>query len=966
MNKKRLYSMILLMVLALSLIPSVTVGAASRQTAYAVYGTPVIDGEIDEVWDKANYYVVTHCSQTGEESYKGWFKVLWDEDNIYVLAKEYSTQLSDRHSDAWYHDSFDVYVDEDMGRTSPYSYDDYQLRSNFNALVTGNNYPDFNKVQAASKPFDGGFVGEMAFPLVTKKNSEGLEVGFEVLMTASESVGIEMRVYLWNCRENWLYNDTNCYGNLKLVKYADVSGFDEPEFNAPTPLAGYSEVTEAAVLEKVTGVTTSFDSTVYSDTTVLLSDEYPCMAIDELATIIGASATADTITKDGKWVKFTEGSLLAQDAKGHLMLDRAPVNFEGKLFVPVSYVMPSYSYTMHYNRFDKIMTLKTGTDYPQEPQIVVYAKDYGAVGDGVTKDGQAILHAINAAINSGVPAKVELEAGKTYLIEHRPDNYAYIVLKNVSNLTIDGNGSELLFETPTNNLIYMENCANVKLMNIDVDYKELTFTQGRSTAIDSVNRTFRIEIDEGFPLPASDEWVKYYYPDAGQGGWWFTQIMDPVEPRLKYGVTHYDIFIDSIKHIQGREYEVTVKNGYQSRLAEANVGDRFVINTRLSSYDIGTRGNGIYYMGMIEIIKSGDIYVKDVNVYASPWHGVNAGLCWGKINLDGYGMKTKDGRLMSANSDGIHYWRCREGLILENSVMMNNLDDHVNTKGESSYINRKIDDYTYDLDWDQLYQRGDELIFIDQVNNNPIGRAFVKSVQQVSSSSYIVTVDRPIDNIITLQDETDKWSTTAVTNLNCTAQGSVYRNTLFTYSRRYGVLSRSRNSIFEDNRVIENGGSGLRASDEKRTSRWESGYPSCFTMRNNYIDAPDCLPPDYPVLVEANRATAGSKASIVGFLMENNTIDTNVVNSAIYIKFVKGLYMINNTIRSTEPLESWVNPIVIENSRVDLIDGINFDYKQNVDAVVTISGSEVDEKNIKNITINQGNTAKPYKILSVD
>ena len=45
-----------------------------------------------------------------------------------------------------------------------------------------------------------------------------------------------------------------------------------------------------------------------------------------------------------------------------------------------------------------------------------------------------------------------------------------------------------------------------------------------------------------------------------------------------------------------------------------------------------------------------------------------------------------------------------------------------------------------------------------------------------------------------------------------------------------------------------------------------------------------------------------------------------------------------------------------------MIDGLNFDYKQNVSAVVNIVACKVDEKNIKNVNIIGENTAVPYSI----
>ena len=45
-----------------------------------------------------------------------------------------------------------------------------------------------------------------------------------------------------------------------------------------------------------------------------------------------------------------------------------------------------------------------------------------------------------------------------------------------------------------------------------------------------------------------------------------------------------------------------------------------------------------------------------------------------------------------------------------------------------------------------------------------------------------------------------------------------------------------------------------------------------------------------------------------------------------------------------------------------MIDGLNFDYKQNVSAVINIVACDVDENNIKNINIIGENIAIPYSI----
>ena len=139
------------------------------KTTEAAYGTPVIDGKIDEVWNKTNYNIIENCRTTGATEYKGWFKVLWDNDRIYVLSRIYDRKPENVAGYAWYNDSVDVYIDENYNRTNFYEEDDYQLRVGWDSFVSGNNYGNFNDVIGKSEVTDNGFISEMSFPLKTTK-----------------------------------------------------------------------------------------------------------------------------------------------------------------------------------------------------------------------------------------------------------------------------------------------------------------------------------------------------------------------------------------------------------------------------------------------------------------------------------------------------------------------------------------------------------------------------------------------------------------------------------------------------------------------------------------------------------------------------------------------------------------------------------------------------------------------------
>lgn len=320
-------------------LPAFNAGAAEvRKSAEAAYGTPVIDGKIDEVWNTTNANIVENCT-LGFKEYKGWVKALWDEDYVYFLSKVYSVQYDKSSSNLYEHDSVDIYIDENMMRTVGYQDDDYQVRSDFEGEVSGNNYPDFTKVKAATSLFDDGFYVEMAIPLTTITPKEGLTFGFEVLMNAAESLGVKMRTYNWNTTKNWKYNNTSLFGTMTLKKSVNVVDFKEPEWVAPKVTVGYSEPDTADVYEMVDGVTTKFDSTAFNYP-ILHINEYPAMAIENLAAVIGGTCEGNTLKKDNVVITFTVGSRLAEYNGGHLMLERAPKVWEVRIIpIPRSWYM---------------------------------------------------------------------------------------------------------------------------------------------------------------------------------------------------------------------------------------------------------------------------------------------------------------------------------------------------------------------------------------------------------------------------------------------------------------------------------------------------------------------------------------------------------------------------------------------------------------------------------------------------
>ena len=943
---------IFLLIFAIALCPVCISAADTQGEAYAAFGTPEIDGAADEIWNTTNPYIIENvCGQASSE-YKGFFKALWDNENIYILAKIYTDGYSDTARDVSGRDSVEFFISENGGSAEVYANGDYRISTDFGGEVFVENYD--GNLQCKTSLFSGGFIAEIGVPLKTKVLSDEAKLGFAIRANAAETPDSAQTSYVWGTAgdaADRLYSSLEGVGILTLKNTVDITEFNEPIYKA-------HKNADKGECVPIDDVITTFDGRE-SGYPILHIEEYPAMAIENLAKVIGGSVNGTTLTKDGKSLTFTEGSRLAEDSSGHILLERAPKMWDGSLYVPISFIVPYLKYNMQYNRFAKRLEITTGTNYPQTAEKIFYAKDFGAAGDGVTDDGGAITKALNAAMNSGVPSRVELEAGKTYLIGERMDSWNYFTIEEAENLTFEGNGSTILFEKPTNSFICIANSKNVKVRNMDIDYKELCATQGKIISVDKAAGTFRLEIDEGYPLPADDEWVHYFLTDSRSGGWWFGQLYDSQEDRMKY--TDVDnLFIDEVEPVPDRVYELTVRGGATGNIKYAETGDRFVLNTRFSAYDISDTERKGGSTSAIYMNRCSDIEIDGVYVYSTGWMFCGIGFSEGKTTFKNSGFKVKDGRLLCANSDGIHTWFNRGALVLENCTFMNNLDDHFNTYTQGGFVNKQIDTRTFQTEVEINGRQGDEVQVYNPSTKTYLGRAFIKAAEYDGNGGQIITLDR---DFYTVQTQEDGYtSPTLIYNMDSASRGNSVTGCRFINSRRYAILNRAANSIFQDNEI--NGcGAGLAAMNELTSAtKSEGGFPSTTTFRNNTITGMGNTYKYYPIEVRHWRAAADSSRAIDGILIEGNSIDVPNSLGAIYIDSVSDLYMINNTVKSDSKIRTATCPVKIVNCGVSMIDGLTVDYSDKVNCAMEIIGSSVDDGNIKNVSDVNSNVGQKYRI----
>lgn len=109
---------------------------------FAVPGTPVIDGVIDDAWDAAPQYPIENfipkarSSAVEPENHSGWWKAMYDDENLYVLVSMLDDMLTPLvNSSIDDADNVEVFISGTYTRTfteaynvSVYDFNDYQLR----------------------------------------------------------------------------------------------------------------------------------------------------------------------------------------------------------------------------------------------------------------------------------------------------------------------------------------------------------------------------------------------------------------------------------------------------------------------------------------------------------------------------------------------------------------------------------------------------------------------------------------------------------------------------------------------------------------------------------------------------------------------------------------------------------------------------------------------------------------------
>jgi endo-1,4-beta-xylanase len=163
--------------------------------AVAMFGSPVIDGIIDDVWQTAGIITPTIISSANVQAV-GEFRVLWDDNALYCLYTITDPELNKANANTYEQDSVEVFLDEMNDKATSYQNDDVHYRVNFDNEPSTDAGDSSRYFTATSELLDAtgmniGYIVETSLTWVSEPANYTI-MGFDLQINDAGSAGTRL------------------------------------------------------------------------------------------------------------------------------------------------------------------------------------------------------------------------------------------------------------------------------------------------------------------------------------------------------------------------------------------------------------------------------------------------------------------------------------------------------------------------------------------------------------------------------------------------------------------------------------------------------------------------------------------------------------------------------------------------------------------------------------------------------
>ncbi len=356
-------------------------------------GSAVIDGEAESVWNDITPHKLT-VNSNPSVSTKGNVKAMWDENYLYVLANIQDEVLNNDNPDAWEQDSFEIFVDENNGKTANYEEDDCQYRISYKNDLSFNG-PNCNadNIQSAVKETADGYIVEAKIKFNKVKGAENNLIGVDFQINDADASGRRVATINWYDASGMGYAQPAVFGTAKLAAGASVPTKKPGQVVIP-PYAVYTPVPES----------TPAQSAAPEGTAAPAESAAPGSS----AQPGGTQAPAESATPEGTAAPGTTTEITKDDVTG--AIKETTTTVEGnKTTVIEKVTLPG-----NIQNIKEIVTenidglIKTTEKYSSSVVNAVMVTNKTSKTDGTIVESDSVIYTGVSDINSNYSAKVNI------------------------------------------------------------------------------------------------------------------------------------------------------------------------------------------------------------------------------------------------------------------------------------------------------------------------------------------------------------------------------------------------------------------------------------------------------------------------------------------------------------------------------------------------------------------------------
>ena len=195
----------------------------------AVFGSPHIDGTIDDCWKTAE--VIKPDIYSAASDVKVKHRIMWDDNALYFLTEVQDSNLDKTNTTTYQQDSVEYFLDELYDKASGYQPDDMHFRVNFDNMRStdsGDSKRFYTRTQL-TKDASGATTGYIAEACIVWADNtvpaNGLEMGVDLQINEAKSGSRAATITVFDTTGN-AFQYPNVFGKLVLAGKDDgaVSG----------------------------------------------------------------------------------------------------------------------------------------------------------------------------------------------------------------------------------------------------------------------------------------------------------------------------------------------------------------------------------------------------------------------------------------------------------------------------------------------------------------------------------------------------------------------------------------------------------------------------------------------------------------------------------------------------------------------------------------------------------------------